>query len=162
MASRWTAVANQQIYLTFFFFFTEDKIYRLCWIAVSRQASLGQIKSLCRICHEFPKTPCPSGAGVPELSAGLQVGSHGSGTEGNNPLPHPADRAAVVAGWGTSGFPGCQHTFSAHIQFFIRHPIPPSSVCVLRGEDEVYSLQQWVLLVLLLNYCEGEAQGYLE
>jgi len=60
---------------------------------------------------------------APELDTGLQVGSHQSGAEGQNPLSQPAGHAAFDAVLDTVGFLGCEHTLSAHVQLFIlRYP----------------------------------------
>jgi len=41
----------------------------------------------------------------PELDTGLQVGSHQSGVEGQNPLPRPAGHAAFDAAQDMAGIP---------------------------------------------------------
>jgi len=51
--------------------------------------------------------------GAPELDAGLQVGSHQSGAEGQNPLPQPAGHASLDAAQDTVGFLGCKHILPA-------------------------------------------------
>jgi len=59
--------------------------------------------------------------GAPELDAGLQVGSHQSGVEGQNPLPQPAGHADAAQ--DVVGLLGCEHTLVAHVQLFIhRYP----------------------------------------
>jgi len=45
---------------------------------------------------------------APELDAGLQMGSHQSGVEGQNPLPRPAGHAAFDAAQGMVGFLCCE------------------------------------------------------
>ncbi|KAM9644853.1 uncharacterized protein ACIBXB_013062 [Morphnus guianensis] len=60
---------------------------------------------------------------TPELEAALQVGSHQSGAEGQNPLPRPAGHTALDAAQGTAGILGCEHTLPAHVQLFI-HQYP--------------------------------------
>jgi len=50
--------------------------------------------------------------GAPELDAGLQVGSHESRVEGQNPLPQPAGYASLDAAQDTVGFLGCKPTYS--------------------------------------------------
>ena len=52
--------------------------------------------------HVFPVL------GSPELDAVLQVGSHESGGEGQNPLPRPASHASFDAAQDTVGFLGCK------------------------------------------------------
>ncbi|KAK4816278.1 hypothetical protein QYF61_014350 [Mycteria americana] len=53
--------------------------------------------------------------------AGLQVGSHQSGVEGENHLPRPAGHASFDAAQDNIGFLGCKHTLPARIQIFIPH-----------------------------------------
>jgi len=43
---------------------------------------------------------------APELDAGLPEGSHQSGAEGQNPLPHPAGHTAFDAAQDTVGHLG--------------------------------------------------------
>ncbi|KAK4810205.1 hypothetical protein QYF61_011799 [Mycteria americana] len=60
---------------------------------------------------------------APELDAVLQVGSHQSRVEGQNPLPRPAGHAAVDAAQDTVGLLGCERALWAHVQLFIhQHP----------------------------------------
>jgi len=47
---------------------------------------------------------------APELDAGLQVGSHESGVEGQNHLPRPAGHADFDAAQNTVGLLGCEST----------------------------------------------------
>ncbi|KAK4817094.1 hypothetical protein QYF61_027925 [Mycteria americana] len=67
--------------------------------------------------HVFPVL------GTPELDAVLQVGSHQSRAEGQNPLPRPAGHPSFDAAWDTAGFLGCECTLLAHVQLFI-HQYP--------------------------------------
>ncbi|KAK4814330.1 hypothetical protein QYF61_014844 [Mycteria americana] len=60
---------------------------------------------------------------APELDAALQVGSHQSGVEGQNPLPRPAGHASFDASQGTVGLLGCERTLLAHVQLFV-HQYP--------------------------------------
>ena len=63
---------------------------------------------------------------VPELDAGLPVGSHQSRSEGQNPLLHPAAHAAGDAAQGTVAFLGCKRTLLGHIELLvIQHPQVP-------------------------------------
>jgi len=66
--------------------------------------------------------------GAPELDAGLQVGSHQSGVEGQNHLSRPAGHAGEDAAQDTVGLLGCERTLLAHRQLFI-----PQSPKVLLG-----------------------------
>jgi len=60
---------------------------------------------------------------APELDSGLQVGSHQSRAEGQNPLPQPAGHAAFGATQDTVGLLGCERTLLARVQLFI-HQYP--------------------------------------
>ncbi|KAK4811312.1 LOW QUALITY PROTEIN: hypothetical protein QYF61_024448 [Mycteria americana] len=60
---------------------------------------------------------------APELDAVLQVRSHQSGVEGQNPLPRPAGHASFDAAQDTVGLLGCERTLPAHVQLFI-HQYP--------------------------------------
>ncbi|KAK4825745.1 LOW QUALITY PROTEIN: hypothetical protein QYF61_002184 [Mycteria americana] len=60
---------------------------------------------------------------TPELDAVLQVGSHQSRAEGQNPLPRPAGHASFDAAQDAVGFLHCECTLSAHVQLFI-HQYP--------------------------------------
>jgi len=60
---------------------------------------------------------------APELDTGLQVGSHQSGAEGQNPLPRHAAHAAFDAARATVDLLGCECTLVAHVQLFI-HQYP--------------------------------------
>jgi len=60
---------------------------------------------------------------APELDTGLQVGSHQSGAEGQNPLPRPAGHTAFDAAQDTVGCLGCERTLLAHVQLF-NHQYP--------------------------------------
>jgi len=51
--------------------------------------------------------------GAPELDAGLQVGSHQGGAEGQNPLPQSAGHTSLDAAQDTVG------TLVAHVLYFI-------------------------------------------
>jgi len=67
--------------------------------------------------------PCPSCAWVPELDSVLQVGSHQSGVEGQNPLPRPAGHTSLDAAQDMVSLLGCQCTLPAHVQIFIPQPL---------------------------------------
>lgn len=56
---------------------------------------------------------------APELHTGLQVGSHESRVEGENPLPRPADYPASDAAQDMVGVLVCKHTFPAHVELLI-------------------------------------------
>jgi len=58
-----------------------------------------------------------------ELDAGLQMGSHQSGAEGQNPLPRPAGHAAFNAAHDTVGLLGRERSLSPDVQLFI-HQYP--------------------------------------
>ena len=56
---------------------------------------------------------------APELDAGLQVGSHQCGAEGQNHLPRPAGHAAFDAAQDMVGLLGCERRLLACVQLFI-------------------------------------------
>ncbi|KAK4827791.1 hypothetical protein QYF61_021744 [Mycteria americana] len=60
---------------------------------------------------------------TPELNTVLRVGSHQSGTEGQNHLPRPAGHTAFDAAQDTAGLLGCECTLLAHVQLFV-HQYP--------------------------------------
>ncbi|KAK4828585.1 hypothetical protein QYF61_027675 [Mycteria americana] len=60
---------------------------------------------------------------TPELDTVLQVGSHQSGVEGQNPLPRPAGHASCDAAQDMVGLLGCKRTLSAHVRLLI-HQYP--------------------------------------
>ncbi|KAK4821583.1 hypothetical protein QYF61_024442 [Mycteria americana] len=65
---------------------------------------------------------------APELDAVLQVRSHQSRAEGQNPLPRPAGHAAFDAAQDMVCFLGCKCTLLAHVQLFI-HQYPQVLLC---------------------------------
>ena len=56
---------------------------------------------------------------APELDAGLQVGSHQSGAEGQNHLPQPAGHASFGAARDTIGLLGCESTLPGRVEFLV-------------------------------------------
>jgi len=52
------------------------------------------------------------------MEAGLQMVSHQSGVEGQNPLSCPAGLASLDAAQGMVGRLGCEHTLVAHVKLF--------------------------------------------
>jgi len=64
---------------------------------------------------------------APELDAGLQVGSHQSRAEGQNPLPRPAAHAASDAAQDAVGLLGCECTLSDHVWSTLSSSGLPSS-----------------------------------
>ncbi|KAK4824308.1 hypothetical protein QYF61_013053 [Mycteria americana] len=60
---------------------------------------------------------------APELDAVLQVGSHQSRVEGQNPLPRPAGHASFDAAQDMVGLLGCKCTLLTHVQLFV-HQYP--------------------------------------
>jgi len=57
--------------------------------------------------------------GAPELDAGLQMVSHQSGAEEQNPLPQPVGHAAFDAAQDAVGLLGCEHTLPDARKLFI-------------------------------------------
>lgn len=59
--------------------------------------------------------------GTSELCAVLQVGSHKSRVEGENPLPQPAGHAPLDAAQDSTGFLGWEPALTAHGELFNNH-----------------------------------------
>jgi len=96
---------------------------------------------------------------APELDAGLQVGSHQSGAEGQNHLPRPAGHASSDAAQGTVGLLGCGHTLLAHVQLFI-HRYP--QVLLLRAALSPFIPQSVLMLRIALSQEQGLALCLVE
>jgi len=58
--------------------------------------------------------------GAPELGTGLQVESHQSRAEGQNPLPRPARHISLDAAQDMVGLVGCKHTLVAQVWLSIQ------------------------------------------
>lgn len=56
---------------------------------------------------------------TPEVDAVLQVRSHKSSVEGDNPLSWPAVHAAFAAALDVIGFPGCKHPLLCHVHILL-------------------------------------------
>jgi len=97
--------------------------------------------------------------GAPELDAGLQVGSHESGAEGQNPLPQPAGYPSLDAAQDVIGFLGCKHTLPAHVELFI-HQYP--QVLLLRAALEPLSAQPVLVFGITLTHMQDLALGLIE
>ncbi|KAK4810127.1 LOW QUALITY PROTEIN: hypothetical protein QYF61_009522, partial [Mycteria americana] len=65
---------------------------------------------------------------APELDAVLQVRSHQSRVEWQNPLPRPAGHASFDAAQDTVGILGCKCTLLAYVQLFV-HQYPQVLFC---------------------------------
>jgi len=76
--------------------------------------------------------------GATALDAVLQMGSHRSRVERDNPLPLPADHPSVDAAQNTVGFLGCKSTLLAHAQLFIIR-IPIYMVLLVSTSPSLYS-----------------------
>ena len=90
--------------------------------------------------------------GAPELDAGLQVGSHQSGAEGQNHLPEPTGHASLDAAQDTVGLLGCERTLVAHVQLFI-HQYP--QVFVGRAALNPFIPQPVLIAEVALTLCAG-------
>lgn len=67
---------------------------------------------------------------IPEADVALQVESHGSEVEGQNPVPSLAAHSPFDAAQDTACFPHWCHKFPGHIKFSsIVFPSPPSQGC---------------------------------
>jgi len=96
---------------------------------------------------------------VPELDAGLQVGSHQSGVEGQNHPPRPTGHAASDAVQDTLGLLGCKRTLPAHVQFSI-HQYP--QVLLLRAALNPFVSQSILILKTALTQVQDLAHGLVE
>ena len=85
---------------------------------------------------------------APELDAGLQVRSHQSGVDGQNPLPHPAGHAAFDAAEDTSGFLVRECTLTADVEFLIKQH---SQVLLLRAAFNPFSARPIFVLGIALT-----------
>jgi len=96
---------------------------------------------------------------APELDAELQVGSHQSRVEGQNPLPRPAGHAAFDAAQDAVGLMGCLQTMVAHVQLFI-HQYPQ----VLLGKAALNPIipQPVLILGVALTQVQDFALGIVE
>jgi len=97
--------------------------------------------------------------GAPELDAGLQVGSHKSGAEGQNPLPCPAGHAAGDAAQDTVGLLGCRCTLVGHVELLVnQHP----QVLLIRATLTPFSAQPAFVLGIALTHAQDLAIGLVE
>ena len=73
---------------------------------------------------------------APELEAGLDVGFHQGGVEGQNHLPRPAGDTSLDAAQDTVGLLGSERTWVAHVKlFFPQYP----QVLLLRAAPLIIS-----------------------
>jgi len=113
-----------------------------------------------------PTAPCPSCAGgsragrrTPELDAGLQVGSHQSRAEGQNPLTRPAGQNAFDAAQDTVGLGGCECTLPGHVKLLVnQHP----EVLLLRVALYPFSTQPVFVLGIASTCVQDPALGLVE
>ncbi|NXJ29389.1 F120B protein, partial [Dicrurus megarhynchus] len=75
--------------------------------------------------------------GTSELDTALQVGSHQSRADRENPLPHPAGHTALDAAQAAVGFLGCERTLPAQVKLLIQ-PYPKA---LLRAALNPFSIQ---------------------
>jgi len=92
----------------------------------------GSPLGLLQLVHVFPVMRAS------ELDAGLQMGSHQSGVEGQNCLPRPAGHVSFDAAQITIGLLGCRCTLLGHIELLVNeHP----QVLLLRAALNSFSSQ---------------------
>ncbi|KAK4816418.1 hypothetical protein QYF61_016854 [Mycteria americana] len=96
---------------------------------------------------------------APELDAGLQVGSHQSGVEGQNHLPRPAGYISFDAAQDMAGFLGCEHTLLARVQLFT-HQYPQVLLC--RASRNPFIPQPVLILGVALTQVQDLALGLVE
>ena len=96
---------------------------------------------------------------APELDAGLPVGSHQSGAEGQNPLPQPAGHIAGDAAQGTVGLLGCEHTLLPHVQVLL-HQQP--QVLLLRAALNPFIPQPVLIPGVAPTHVQDLALGLVE
>jgi len=85
---------------------------------------------------------------APELDAGLQVGSHQSGGEGQNLLPCPAGHAAFDAAQDTVGLLGCERTVLGCVELLINQN---PQVLLLRAALNPFAAQPVFVLAIALT-----------
>jgi len=96
---------------------------------------------------------------VPELDAGLQVGSHENGAEGQNHLPRPAGHAAFDAAQDIVGLLGYERKLLGHVDLLVnQHP----RVLLLRAAFNPFSTQLVFVLVIALIQVQDLALGLAE
>ena len=93
------------------------------------------------------------------MDAGLQVGSHQSRAEGQNPLPRPAGHAAFYAAQDTVGLLGCKHTLLGHVEFLINEHL---QVFLLRVALNPFSTQPVFVLGMAPTHVQDLAHGLVE
>jgi len=96
---------------------------------------------------------------APELDAGLPLGSHQRGAEGQNPLPRPAGHTAGDAAQGSVGLLGCECTWLGHAQLFI-HQYP--QVLLGRAALNPFTPQPVVIPGVALTQVQDLAFGLVE
>jgi len=96
---------------------------------------------------------------APELDAGLQVGSHQSGGEGQDHLSCPAGHAAFDAVQDMVGFLGCKCTLTDHVELLIvKHP----QVLLLRAAFSPFIPQLVLVPGLAPTHVQDLALGVVE
>ncbi|NXH84260.1 F120B protein, partial [Edolisoma coerulescens] len=96
--------------------------------------------------------------GTSELDTALQVGSHQSRVDRENPLPLPAGHAALDAAQGAVGFLGCERTLLAQVKLLIQqHP-----KALLRAALNPFSTQPVFVLRIALTQVRDLVLGPVE
>ncbi|KAK4825246.1 hypothetical protein QYF61_025645, partial [Mycteria americana] len=96
---------------------------------------------------------------TPELNTVLQVGSHQSGVEGQNPLIQPAGHTPFDAAQDTVGLLGCERTLLAHVHLFI-HQYP--QVLLRRAALSPFIPQPVLILGVAPTQVQDLALGLVE
>ena len=87
------------------------------------------------------------------------MGSHQSGAEGQNPLPHPAAHAAGYAAQDMVGFLGCECTLPGHAKPLINQH---SQVLLVRAALNPYFAQPVFVLGIASTHIQHLALGLVE
>jgi len=94
--------------------------------------------------HSFPVLRAP------ELDTELQVRSHQSRAEGQNPLPCPAGHPSLDAAQDMVGLLGCECTLPGHVELLInQHP----QVLLLRAALNPFSTQPVFVYLFIVSSC---------
>ncbi|KAK4827794.1 hypothetical protein QYF61_021747 [Mycteria americana] len=97
--------------------------------------------------------------GAPELNAVLQVGSHKSRVEGENPPPRPAGHASFDAAQDTVGSLGCKRTLLGHVDLVINQQ---PQVLLLRSALNPFSTQAVFVFGIAPTHVQDLALGLVE
>ena len=95
---------------------------------------------------------------APELDVVVQMGSHQSGVEGQNPLPRPAGYAAFDAAQDTAGFLGCECTLPGHVELLVNQ----HTQALLRAALNPFSAQPVFMLGIASTHVQVLVLGLVE